>query len=282
MLETIDYYPYGQEFQTGTVSDGNGAVAVADALDETLQPYRFNGKESQSFAGLPYLDYGARFYHPLSTRWTTMDPLAEKYYFLSPYAYCSGNPVNFVDPDGKDFTRKVRKNTIYISAVYYTDGNSKKSAKQAVAFWNKRKGDTYTDESGKTYQIKYELIVADKGVNMEKQSDKKYSDKNTYNVNDKLVKSPNATGQTNNGKHVSVRKSYSINKPGSKEASTTGAHEIGHTLGMDHKESGIMSKSQDENRTPAVPQENINEMVESDRGKNDILSSLFQLINKIF
>ena len=31
-----------------------------------------------------------------------MDPLAEKYYFLSPYAYCSGNPVNFVDPDGKD------------------------------------------------------------------------------------------------------------------------------------------------------------------------------------
>ena len=77
------------------------ATAVADAFDETLQPYRFNGKESQSFAGLQYLDYGARFYHPLSTRWTTMDPLAEKYYFLSPYAYCSGNPVNFVDPDGR-------------------------------------------------------------------------------------------------------------------------------------------------------------------------------------
>ena len=30
-----------------------------------------------------------------------MDPLAEKYYFLSPYAYCSGNPVNFVDEDGR-------------------------------------------------------------------------------------------------------------------------------------------------------------------------------------
>ena len=79
----------------------NLAAAVADALDETLQPYRFNGKESQAFAGLPYLDYGARFYHPQSTRWTTMDTLAEKYYFLSPYAYCSGNPVNFVDSDGR-------------------------------------------------------------------------------------------------------------------------------------------------------------------------------------
>ena len=63
MLETIDYYPYGQEFQTGTVSDGNAAAAVVDGPDETLQPYRFNGKESQSFAGLPYLDYGA-FYPP--------------------------------------------------------------------------------------------------------------------------------------------------------------------------------------------------------------------------
>ena len=31
-----------------------------------------------------------------------MDPLAEKYYFLSPYAYCSGNPVNFVDWNGED------------------------------------------------------------------------------------------------------------------------------------------------------------------------------------
>ncbi len=47
-----------------------------------------NGKESQKFAGLPYLDYGARFYHPLSSRWTTMDPLAEKYYSVSPHADC--------------------------------------------------------------------------------------------------------------------------------------------------------------------------------------------------
>lgn len=29
-----------------------------------------------------------------------MDPLAEKYYSLSPYAYCAGDPVNLVDPKG--------------------------------------------------------------------------------------------------------------------------------------------------------------------------------------
>ena len=66
---------------------------------------------------------------------------------------------------------------------------------------------------------------------MERQDDaKKYGNQNTYGVNDKLVKSPNAAGQTKDGKHMSVRTSYAIDKPGTKEESTTGAHEIGHSL----------------------------------------------------
>ena len=34
-------------------------------------------------------------------RWATPDPLADKYYSTSPYAFCNNNPVNFVDPDGR-------------------------------------------------------------------------------------------------------------------------------------------------------------------------------------
>ena len=30
-----------------------------------------------------------------------MDPLASKYPGLSPYVYCVGNPIKYVDPDGK-------------------------------------------------------------------------------------------------------------------------------------------------------------------------------------
>ena len=29
-----------------------------------------------------------------------MDPLCEKYYDVSPYAYCANNPVRYIDPDG--------------------------------------------------------------------------------------------------------------------------------------------------------------------------------------
>jgi len=31
----------------------------------------------------------------------SVDPLCEKYYWISPYAYCLNNPVRFVDPDGR-------------------------------------------------------------------------------------------------------------------------------------------------------------------------------------
>ena len=47
------------------------------------------------------LDFGARFYDPSTAIFLQQDPLAEKYYNISPYAYCANNPVNFVDPDGK-------------------------------------------------------------------------------------------------------------------------------------------------------------------------------------
>ncbi len=38
----------------------------------------------------------------VGARFSTMDPLAEKYYDISPYAYGGNNPVNAVDPDGRD------------------------------------------------------------------------------------------------------------------------------------------------------------------------------------
>ena len=53
-------------------------------------------------------------YDPLTGSWLTPDPLAHKYTSLSPYAYCAGNPVSFVDPDGARlyFAKKMRQNNL--------------------------------------------------------------------------------------------------------------------------------------------------------------------------
>lgn len=51
--------------------------------------------------GFDTYDYGARGYYPAMGRFTSIDPLAEKYYNISPYAYCAGNPINRIDPDGR-------------------------------------------------------------------------------------------------------------------------------------------------------------------------------------
>ncbi len=53
--------------------------------------------------GLDEYDSQARWYYPAILRTTTIDPLAEKYYSISPYAWCGNNPVNFIDPDGAMF-----------------------------------------------------------------------------------------------------------------------------------------------------------------------------------
>ena len=60
-----------------------------------------NGRELDRMHGLDTYDYGARQYDPILLRWDRMDPLCEKYYSVSPYAYCANNPVKYVDLDCK-------------------------------------------------------------------------------------------------------------------------------------------------------------------------------------
>ena len=61
----------------------------------------FTGKERDEETGYGY--FGARYMdHELMTMWLSVDPLADKYPNISPYAYCAWNPVKLVDPDGME------------------------------------------------------------------------------------------------------------------------------------------------------------------------------------
>jgi len=61
---------------------------------------RKSSKEFDTMHGLNQYDFHARQYDPAIGRFTTPDPLAEKHYNWSPYAYCLNNPMRFNDPTG--------------------------------------------------------------------------------------------------------------------------------------------------------------------------------------
>ena len=87
--QRTEYTPFGLSFpQTVGYSE--------------TQPYKFGGKEFDTMHGLNYYDFHARFYDPHLASFNTIDPSAEKYYSISPYAYCLNNPIRYIDPLGMD------------------------------------------------------------------------------------------------------------------------------------------------------------------------------------
>ena len=115
VIETNDYYPFGKRIPVTN--------SVAEPVEATTQSatspdrWLFSSKESQSFlnASIPLLDFGARMYNPVIARWTASDPLSEKYYGISPYVYCLGNPISIIDPNGMDiWTMDEKGNVVWV------------------------------------------------------------------------------------------------------------------------------------------------------------------------
>ncbi|MBS4034929.1 MAG: RHS repeat-associated core domain-containing protein [Ignavibacterium sp.] len=83
-----DYYPYGEVLRSYTLGSG--------ANDK----YKFTEKERDTETNYDY--FGARYYDSELARWTTIDPLADKFPGWSPYNYTLNNPLKYVDPDGRE------------------------------------------------------------------------------------------------------------------------------------------------------------------------------------
>ncbi len=83
----------------------NRPVHKTESVNRTkamrFHPFVFTGKEKDEETGYGY--FGARYMdHELLTSWLSVDPMADKYPSISPYAYCVWNPIKSVDPDGRD------------------------------------------------------------------------------------------------------------------------------------------------------------------------------------
>ena len=86
--EQNDYYPYGGLF-------GESA---------SRQSYKYSGKELERMNGLNTYDFHARPYYYPVLQFHSPDILSEEKPWNSPYLYCLGNPIMYIDNDGKRAT----------------------------------------------------------------------------------------------------------------------------------------------------------------------------------
>ena len=108
VISRTDYLPFGVRMSGDSLTAGNPTARSSF--------FGFSGKENEMWGGLNtadgditphwlkgerYQHFGARAYDPVSCIFMQVDPMAEKYYGMTPYGYCAGNPVMMVDPDGE-------------------------------------------------------------------------------------------------------------------------------------------------------------------------------------
>lgn len=110
IVSAQDYYPYGEILRQYTLGSG--------ANDK----YKFTEKERDTETNYDY--FGARYYDSELARWTTIDPLADKYPGWSPYNYTLNNPLRFIDPDGTEIWIITHRNSNGDATEYvqYRDG----------------------------------------------------------------------------------------------------------------------------------------------------------------
>jgi RHS repeat-associated protein len=144
-VQHLQYLPYGEPY-------------INQHPYGYSERFTFTGKERDEETGYGY--FGARYMdHELMTMWLSVDPMADKYPSISPYAYCAWNPVKLVDPDGREvtITGATGKTYYWYKGSLYTHKSHAKQYKVSDSDLNKiyNKGDNVTYNVTKNLESMY-------------------------------------------------------------------------------------------------------------------------------
>lgn len=177
------------------------------------------------------------------SRWLSPDPLAEKYYSLTPYNFVMNNPTNFVDPDGRDFIAIIDKDkngnyTITIKTTVHTYGkdSNKDNAKANTEAFKKLGIEKKFGSEGQ-HTVKFDVTYEhhdSKDEAMEAVNNSPGS--NLMQIDESLTDSQLATFNTTPKEEDAPSYAADLTVTGSRESNvrdkTAVLHATGHLLGL--------------------------------------------------
>jgi RHS repeat-associated protein len=234
-----------------------GISDKAVKTEYAINKYRYNGKElqNQEFSdgtGLEEYDFGARLQDPQLGRFWTIDPMADKFFPLSPYSYVANNPVLINDPTGKDWSITMDQDKkgvthfhiLFTGAVVDETSDQKGQADKIASAITAQFQSLFNEDKSK--DSKNGFTVDAKAEIRSVKSEKDVADNETVfkieNSNSDDLKYKDDKGQDQyaagaalNGKTIAINENIvpdviagNANKPI--------PHEIGHTGGLHHPE----------------------------------------------
>ncbi|MCC5946181.1 MAG: hypothetical protein JJT94_14720 [Bernardetiaceae bacterium] len=214
--------------------------------------FLFNGKERETALSLHLYDFHARQQDPQLGRFWGVDAHADSYYPWSPYNQVGNNPINIIDPDGKDWDIVIdfeNKNITITFTGKLIDETGTLGSQDLQSYADRMNEALSTVFSGNTSKDFTVNIVSNISV-LESNSDLQKTDHSIY-ITENVPGTEKEAGfgySEIGGLFIYINKSVLENKPategeyagtgldanGNPTLERTFTHEAGHTAGLYH------------------------------------------------